>query len=356
MDAAAASRRRHRLLGLAAVATIGAGVWAAVVLTDEERPVHAVANAYLAAIEAGEAASALERIDQGGDGDAGLVCPDLVTDEVYGAVENRPTDARITATRLYERGETGPQAETIGQPTATVDVDYTAGTDGEARSATLVLHETEAGWRVSSSSPLALAPVGVDLRGPGTLSVNGACDVASVARGTDAGTEAVALPGTYDLSYTDSAHVGELEPLTWEVPGAGSNPPTLVPEPTPEVEEAVQAEVSGLIDACLASNLTGPTCTADSRRVLRYIDVTSSGPVEDLEVVVTAAAPDALGTARWEYRTARSVAVIVEGTLTADACGPTSIGCTAGATTTDAVTFGYRGVVSADESGAVTLG
>jgi hypothetical protein len=47
--------------------------------------------------------------------------------------------------------------------------------------------------------------------------------------------------------------------------------------------------------------------------------------------------------------------VTVEGTLTAEACGPTSIACTVGATTTDAVTFDYRGVVSADETGAITL-
>lgn len=351
---AVASRRRNRRLGLAAVVAIAGGTWTVVTLTDAERPVHATVNAYLDAIEAGEATAALERIDQGGDGDAGLVCPDLVTDDVYGEVENRPTDARITGTRLYQRGETGPQAETIGRPTAMVDVDYTAGPDDEARSTTLVLHETDDGWRVSPTSELALLPVGVDLRGPGTMSVNGACEIASVARGTEVDAEAVALPGTYELTYADAAHVGELDPLAWEVPGTGSSP-TLVPEVVPEIGDAVQAEVAELVDACLASNLTGPTCPTDSRRVLRHVDVTSSGPVEELEVVVTAVAPDALGGARWEYRTARSVVVTVEGTLTAEACGPTSIACTVGATTTDAVTFDYRGVVSADETGAITL-
>ena len=56
---AVASRRRNRRLGLAAVLAIAGGTWAVVTLTDAERPVHATVNAYLDAIEAGEATAAL---------------------------------------------------------------------------------------------------------------------------------------------------------------------------------------------------------------------------------------------------------------------------------------------------------
>ncbi|GMA33132.1 hypothetical protein GCM10025875_31240 [Litorihabitans aurantiacus] len=339
---------------LAVVLAVAGGWWLVSFLADAERPVRAVAHDYLAALETGEAMTALAlvegRVDGEADGGAAGTCTALLSDEAYSAVAGRPSGARIDAVDVRAAGEEGPDGATLVRATASVGVTWTGGADGAAQAGSLELVESDDGWRVAADSPLAPGPVGLDLQGPGSVSVAGECDV--VARGPGGGVstaEPEALPGVYALVYTDPAGVGALELEDVELPVRG--PITLRPEARAEVVAQVEARVTEWIGACVQSGLEGPTCPTNRNGLPTHTDVTGGGEVEDMRVAVV----PATDLQRWGYTTARPGVVEVSGTLKPDACGPQSIGCVPGAPNVDAALFRYSGTVTVGEDGDVVL-
>lgn len=327
---------RRGLLALAAVAIIAVGIWVFTTLADSERPIRAAANAYLSALEAGDAEAAFALFEPL---EEALVCPDMVTNAVYDNVSFRPREAKITSVNLNDDGEF---------PTARVNVAYTYRAPGSTVHVTLDMTKPGEEWLVDPASDLGLSTVNLDLQGPGEIWLQDGCGA------TDAEAAQIrVLPGTYRLDYTDPLNVGTFDDLMLELPDP--TPVVITPEATPAALMAAQTVVHAWRDECLTSGLTGPTCTEEALILGRYVNVTEHNTPRSMSVSAYPVAATDTEEAGWSYSTALDKTGVT-GTTRPEGCPAGSPGgCVAGEVVEDTAFFSYSGQLSVDDQGIATL-
>lgn len=297
---------------------------------DEDR-VRDVVTSYLDALAEGDAETALDLL---GVAPHDVVCPDLVTNAVYGEVAGRPVDGEITDVTVTAG------SPRVGRPTATVQVEHARDGDETRSRAKVTLVRDDDGWQVEEGSALGLQPAGLRVDGDAVLALDGACH-ASLG---EAGSVEV-LPGTYSVTVEDTTGIGAVEPFEHQVPGSDTTRVEL--EPRPEVLQEVTDRLTGWIDACAADPLADATCPDGIDQVLRRLDIAERDPVEDLGVRLS------VGSDGWTYSlTGRQE---IRGTVRADGCIGQGERCVPGAERSDLVSYRLTGTVTLGDDGAVVL-
>jgi hypothetical protein len=245
-------RRRGRLIGvIAAVVVIlllaAGGIVGGILGTQANAPEREVEE-YLTALVDGDAEDALE-VSNADVGDSGI----LLTDDVYGDVENRISGYEIGETTIT--GETAEVAAAISQGEESYDVTFTLEKAGKA----FVVFDT---WALT---PPELGVVSYSVTGPedSAVTVSGV-DTTEVAAAESGAVELPALPGTYTVALAGESEYLQAEPLTVTVTGFGADAVSSVNAAGDETtdiavtlsEAAVTAgteAVDAYLDGCAAS-------------------------------------------------------------------------------------------------------
>ncbi|PWD51260.1 hypothetical protein C8046_11940 [Serinibacter arcticus] len=293
-------------------------------LNDDARQVRGTVASYLAALEEGDAETAVALIAGRGQGE----CPDLLTSAVYSTVAARPTDAEITDVRV--------NADDDG-PAASASVSYARGEDGERATAQLTLSRDSDGWRLDGDSDLVPSPTQIVANGPGEVWVSGGCGVVD-----GRVLLAEALPGTYDVIYRDPFRVAEAAPVEVTIPTTGRT--ELDPAPAAEIVDTVTAQVTGWVEECLASGYAGPVCGEESVPA-DWLDVTSTREGWDPDLGMSVHEDG------WHFQALPILEV--EGTLSCE--GDASPSCVPGEPADARAYLVLRGTVAVDDRGAVTV-
>ena len=323
--------RQGRILTIVvgALVAIVAGTWfvSSQQPTKEER-VRDVAAAYLEAIENGDAETALELSGLSG---ADVVCPELVTTELYQQVRERPRGAEITAITMPDGISTGR---------AEVEVTFLRANDRQVTT-TLEISPHENGWEVADGGYLGLQDANLSLYGSGELTIDGVC------RARSGEVNAVdVFPGTYDLAYVDPDGIAAAEPFEQTVPGA--TPQNVWPEPSGEVIAAVTAQAWQWINACVESAMIGPDCPSwPSTSWVPRLAVTNGNTTSDLDVLVYRAADGG-----WAF--GASLEREVTGTYTVQGCEGLPV-CTPGQPSEATAELTYSGTVARDADGVIVV-
>ncbi|PWD51242.1 hypothetical protein C8046_11835 [Serinibacter arcticus] len=297
---------------------------------DEDR-VRDVVTSYLDALAEGDAETALELL---GVAAHETVCPDLVTNAVYGEVAGRPVDGEITDITVTAG------SLRVGRPTATVAVEHAWDGEETLRRAQVALVRGDDGWQVEEDGALGLQRVELGIDGGAVLALDGACHASP-----GEASSVTVLPGTYSVTVEDTAGIGTVEPFEHQVPGSDY---TLVQlQPRPEVVSDVTGQLTAWIDACAADPLADATCPDGVDTVLRRLDITERDPVEDRDVGLF------LTRDGWAYSLTGSQEI--RGTLRADGCIGQGERCVPGAPRSDLVSYRLTGTVTLDDDGAVVL-
>jgi len=233
--------------------------------TDEVR---AVAEKFLAAIESGDAATALSLTVL--DDDDPAVCEEAL--EHYDQVSGRPQRATVV-----DAAAGGEDLEVAG-----AEVTYQQGSEGKEFNVMLQMVPREGSYAIDLSSLLpGASPVGVSLANPGvpgegvgrlralSFTIDGQCEIVGSSG------HYTMLPGNYTIGVADPGGLAAEQSFevtsgldsTWGDSGLSENytlvPPYLAAETLAEVDKALNA----LAAKCVESRLTDPTCPASARAV-----------------------------------------------------------------------------------------
>ncbi|UMG93558.1 hypothetical protein [Nocardioides sp. TF02-7] len=220
------------LVGFVAVSVVGSTMF-----DPEQR-----AEAYLDALVDGAAAEALELAPVDGDEAADA----LLTDEVYGAADDRITGYEIT--QVEELGDTVLVTVDLEGVEEGDDVTLTLESDGRSG---LFFED----WKLVDGGLATEVTVSVP-EDSASLQVNGVEVEASA--GTDV--DLWALPGSYTFDpYGDSEWLTPVDAPTTVTPGYGGTYAEIPePEPSAALEELVDAELAAWVEGCMAATEAAP--------------------------------------------------------------------------------------------------
>lgn len=257
------SRRTTALIAIAVVVALAAGALAAGTLLLPGSAATRLVERYVAAIAAGDAASANEFV-------APVVAPgsiSLLTDEVLASSTARMTDIEVVEVRRLESDGT-PGSTTV----TPVEIRYTL-SGRPVRTTVRVADDAtaEGGSRILDplvvTSRIRSADTATVQIGPSSVAI-GAPDVSAAVITPSA--EVVTYPGVYPVTPVDDPLVTIDEAVLVAVAGAAMGDSRTDPEalvlttrPTPALADAISAGIEAAAAACTAGTVTeGVECAA----------------------------------------------------------------------------------------------